>query len=84
MYTIHNVAAEPILLTQPEFDVLLDLAHPVRNGEAKPVFVPGDFRNIKIDVAEAERAIKYREQALEIDEAVRLVYSAVQIAYGRV
>lgn len=84
MYTIHNVATEPVVLTQPQFDVLLDLAHPVRNGETKPVYVPGDFSNVKIDVAEADRPVRYRGQDLDSADAARLVFSAVQIAYGRV
>jgi hypothetical protein len=84
MYTIRNIAAEPVVLTQPEFDLLLDLAHPVRNGETKPVFVAGDHSAVTIDVAEAERPIKYREQVLEATDAAKLVFSAVQVAYGRV
>jgi hypothetical protein len=83
MYTIHNVAAQPVVLTQPEFDMLLDLAHPVRNGETKPVFVAGDSSNVKIDVASETSDIRYREQTLEADVASKLVFSAVQVAYGR-
>jgi hypothetical protein len=84
MYTISNATPETVVLSQPEFDMLLDLAHPVRNGETKPVTIEGDYSKIVIEVAESGRPIRYREQTLAPSEAARLVFSAIQKAYGRV
>lgn len=84
MYTISNATPEPVALSQSEFDALLDLAHPISNGETKPLFTAGDYSNILIEVAEPSQPIRYRERSLAPDYAAKLVFSAIQVAYGRV
>lgn len=83
MYTITNATPEAVVLSQPEFDMLLDLAHPINNGEVRFVIIAGDYSKIVVEVADPLRPIRYRDQTLAPSEAAKLVFSAIQKAYGR-
>ena len=81
MYTLNNVRSQTVVLTQAEFDSLLDLAHPVRDGEAKRVALPAEIGDFSVTVSE-DKTFSYRGEAIDPAIASKVVYAAVQIAFG--
>ncbi len=81
MYTLHNVRSQDVVLTQSEFDTLLDLAHPVKNGDVKRVALPTEIGDFSVSVSE-DKPVRYRNEDLESDVANKVAFAAVQIAFG--
>lgn len=82
MYTLHNVRSENVVLTQPEFDTLLDLAHPVKDGDVKRVALPTEIGDFSVSVS-ADKSFSYRGEALDPAVATKVAFAAVQIAFGK-
>lgn len=82
MYTLHNVRSENVVLTQPEFDTLLDLAHPVKDGDVKRVALPTEIGDFSVSVS-ADKSFSYRGEALDPAVAAKVAFAAVQIAFGK-
>jgi hypothetical protein len=83
MYTLNNVRSETVVLTQPEFDTLLDLAHPVKDGAAKRVALPAEIGDFSVSLSADKESFSYRGETLDPAIVSKVVFAAVQIAFGK-
>lgn len=83
MYTLNNVRSETVTLTQPEFDTLLDLAHPVMDGGVKRVALPAEIGDFSVSLSADREFFSYRGEFLDPAIASKVAFAAVQIAFGK-